>query len=142
MRIFYGHKWDMMDKVGVPNGSGEQGVWYIEMPDGSTRKVQGATTGLWITAVVHGKYMDIIPAGGASGSSSTFYCDRFEFSGAASRVVFRGFNYAFASGGVAYSNASSDASGSWSFVGSRLAFRGRLVKAKSVAIFKAITEVA
>lgn len=138
----YGHKWDMMDKVGVPNGSGEQGVWYIEMPDGSTRKVQGATTGLWITAVVHGKYMDIIPAGGASGSSSTFYCDRFEFSGAASRVVFRGYYSASANGGVAYSDAFYDASGSWSSVGSRLAFRGRLVKAKSVATFKAITEVA
>ena len=112
------------------------------MPDGTTRKVQGATTGLWITAVVHGKYMDIIPAGGASGSSSTFYCDRFEFRGAASRVVCRGYDYANAAGGVSYSNACDDASISYSSIGSRLAFRGRLIKAKSVAIFKAITEVA
>lgn len=104
--------------------------------------MQGATTGLWITAVVHGKYMDIIPAGGASGSSSTFYCDRFEFSGAASRVVCRGYNCAYAAGGVSYSYAYNGASDSSSYVGSRLAFRGRLVKAKSVAIFKAITEVA
>nr|DAL25432.1 MAG TPA_asm: hypothetical protein [Caudoviricetes sp.] len=37
-----------------------------------------------------------------------------------SRVVFRGYNNANANGGVAYSNANNDASGSWSNVGSRL----------------------
>ena len=132
----------MMDKVGIPNGSGEKGIWYIEMPDGTTRKVQGATTDLWITNVVHGKYMDIIPTSGTNGSSSTFYCDYFEFSGAVSRVVYRGYTYAFANGGVSNAYAIYDASQSNSNIGSRLAFRGRLVKAKSVAIFKAITEVA
>ena len=102
----------------------------------------GTSSGVWITAIAHGKYMDVVPVGSVSGSSSTHYCDMYYISTAASRVVYRGNSYAYPHGGVSMSNASYDFSYTHSGVGSRLAFRGRLVKAASVAAFKSISEVA
>jgi len=130
----YGHKYDMMDGVDLPNDSGNSGKWRIWMPDGSTRFVKGKTTSdQWIVGVAHGKYMDMVPVGSANGSSSTYYCDKYYVSTAVSRVVFRGYNYAYANYG---------ASNSYSNIGSRLAFRGRIVKAESVEAYKAIVEKA
>ena len=139
----YGHKYDMMDGVDLPNDSGNAGKWRIWMPDGTTRMVKGCTSsGVWITAVAHGKYMDVIPVGSVSGSSSTHYCDIYYISTGASRVVYRGSNYANPSGGVSVSDANNGSSYTSSNIGSRLAFRGRLVKAASAAAFKSISEVA
>ena len=139
----YGHKYDMMDGVDLPNDSGNAGKWRIWMPDGTTRMVKGCTSsGVWITAVAHGKYMDVIPVGSVSGSSSTHYCDIYYISTGASRVVYRGNTNAYPNGGVSMSYASSDSSNSNTSIGSRLAFRGRLVKAASAAAFKSISEVA
>lgn len=129
----YGHKYEMMDGVDLPNDSGNQGKWRIWMPDGTVRWVKGKTTSdQWITGVAHGKYMDIVPVGTANGSSSTYYCDKYWISTAASRVVYRGSYYAY---------ANNDASSSRTYVGSRLAFRGKLVRAESVEAYKAIREV-
>ena len=58
------------------------------------------------------------------------------------RVVYRGNNNAYANGGVSYANAYNDASYSYANVGSRLAFRGKIVVAESVAAYKATVEVA
>ena len=59
-----------------------------------------------------------------------------------SRVVYRGYNNANPNGGVSYANAYSDDSNSYANSGSRLAFRGKIVRAQSVAAYKAIREVA
>ncbi len=139
----YGHKYDMMDGVDLPNDSGNSGKWRIWMPDGSIRFVKGKTSSdQWITGVAHGKYMDMVPVGSANGSSSTYYCDKYYISTAVSRVVFRGYNNAYANGGVSYAYAGYDASSSHSYIGSRLAFRGRIVKAESVEAYKALSEKA
>ena len=138
----YGNKWDMMDRVDLPNDSGNQGKWRIWMPDGTTRMVKGATQGLWITGVAHGKWMDMVPTGTVNGSSTTYYTDRYEVSTSTGRVVYRGCSYASSSGGVSCANAYNDASYSNASIGSRLAFRGKLVRAVSVASYKAIVEVA
>ena len=132
----------MMDRVDLPNDSGNQGKWRIWMPDGTTRMVKGATQGLWITGVAHGKWMDMVPTGTVNGSSTTYYTDRYEVSTSTGRVVYRGCSSAFANGGVSYANAYGDASNANTDVGSRLAFRGKLVRAVSVASYKAIVEVA
>ena len=58
------------------------------------------------------------------------------------RVVYRGDYYASPYGGVSMSNAYYDSSNAYTFIGSRLAFRGRLVRASSAVAFKAISEVA
>ncbi|WP_192923348.1 hypothetical protein, partial [Bacteroides xylanisolvens] len=98
--------------------------------------------GQWITGVAHGKYMDMVPVGNLNGSSSTYYTDMYWISTATVRVVYRGNSYAYPYGGVSMSNASSDSSDTYTNIGSRLAFRGKLVRAQSVAAYKAIREVA
>ncbi|KAB6298782.1 hypothetical protein, partial [Bacteroides xylanisolvens] len=139
----YGNKYDMMDGVDLPNDSGNQGKWRIWMPDGSIRMVQGKKdSGQWITGVAHGKYMDMIPVGNLNGSSSTYYTDMYWISTATVRVVYRGNNNAGPHGGVSMSSASSGSSLTSTHLGSRLAFRGKIVRAQSVAAYKAIREVA
>ena len=113
------------------------------MPDGSTIMIKGATTsGNWITAVAHGKLMAVVPVGSMNGSSSTYYSDYYWISTATGRVVYRGCHYADAYGGVSFASALSDASNAHAYVGSRLAFRGKLVRAQSVAAYKALSEAA
>ncbi|RJV13956.1 hypothetical protein DWZ41_10430, partial [Bacteroides sp. AF32-15BH] len=68
--------------------------------------------------------------------------DMYWISTATVRVVYRVCNSANAGGGVSYAIASSDASSTDASVGSRLAFRGKIVRAQSVAAYKAIREVA
>ena len=139
----YGHKYDMMDRVDIPNTSGNVGKWRIWMPDGTIMMVKGTTNGdSWITAVAHGKWMAVVPVGAVSGSSSTYYSDKYWFSSASVRVVYRGCGSASANGGVSHAYASDDASSTYASVGSRLAFRGKIVRAQSVAAYKAIVEVA
>lgn len=72
----------------------------------------------------------------------TYYCDKYWISTAAGRVVCRGYSYAVANGGVSVAFAFNDASYSDACRGSRLAFRGKLVRAGSVAAYKAAVEVA
>lgn len=139
----YGHKYDMMDGVDLPNTSGNEGKWRIWMPDGSTIMIKGTTnSGNWITALAHGKLMAVVPVGSMNGSSSTYYSDMYWISTATGRVVYRGCYNAHAYGGVSYASAGHDASGADASVGSRLAFRGKLVRAQSVAAYKALSEAA
>lgn len=139
----YGHKYDMMDGVDLPNTSGNEGKWRIWMPDGSTIMIKGTTnSGNWITAVAHGKLMAVVPVGSMNGSSSTYYSDMYWISTATCRVVYRGYDNASANGGVSGAGANHDASNASANVGSRLAFRGKLVRAQSVAAYKALSEAA
>lgn len=139
----YGNKYDMMDGVDLPNTSGNVGKWRIWQPDGTALMIKGMTNSdYWITTVAHGKLMAVIPVGAMNGSSTTYYSDKYWFSSASGRVVCRGYVSAHASGGVSNANASSDASYAHANVGSRLAFRGQIVKAQSVAAYKALDEVA
>lgn len=86
--------------------------------------------------------MAVVPVGSMNGSSSTYYSDLYWISTATGRVVYRGYNYAYANGGVSFANAGSDASYANASIGSRLAFRGKLVRAQSVAAYKALSEAA
>ena len=139
----YGHKYDMMDGVDIPNTSGNVGKWRIWLPDGTTMMIKGMTnSGYWITSVAHGKLMAIVPIGAMNGSSTTYYSDIYYFSSGTGRVVYRGYSYAYPSGGVSMSNALHDSSYPNTYIGSRLAFRGKIVMAQSVAAYKALTEVA
>jgi hypothetical protein len=136
----YGHKCDMMDNVKVNAGTVD-GKWTITEPDGTVRKVKGATSSAWIAAVAHGRYMDVVPVGTMQASSSTGYCDMYYYGGAVDRVVYRGFDYANASGGVSSAYASTGASNAYSNIGSRLAFRGKIVWTSSVTAYKALSEI-
>ena len=139
----YGHKHDMVDNCDMPNDNEHSGMLRIFMPDGSIRYIKVSSfNDSWITNVYHAQYGDVIAAGSASGSASTYYGDKYWVSGSAGRVLYRGCYYASAYGGVSCTNAIYDASYASSYVGSRLAFRGKIVKASSVARYKAISETA
>ena len=102
----YGHKYDMMDGVDLPNTSGNEGKWRIWMPDGSTIMIKGTTnSGNWITAVAHGRLMAVVPVGSMNGSSSTYYSDMYWISTATGLVVYRGCHYAHACGGLSHAYA-------------------------------------
>ena len=138
---FFGDKTECMDKVAVNVGQVD-GKWVIDMPDGTQRKVKGSTTsGNYIRGIVHGKYMDIIAATAPAATSTTFYCDVHYYTASVARVVYRSSYCASPIGGVSCADANNDAAYSNAALGSRLAFRGNLVKAASVVAFKAATEV-
>ena len=89
--------------------------------------------------MVWGQYMDLIAAK-EGGSTSSHWFDRFYVGTGLSRVVYRSHFYADALGGVSYAYASYDSSYTLAGIGVRLAFRGIIRWAGSVAAFKAINQ--
>lgn len=86
--------------------------------------MQAGTSDGWITKLAVGEYMDIVPT--AVGGSDTTYFSDYYWSNPGSRVLFRSYDYANSYGGVAFANASNDASLTYPYVGARLAFRGKI----------------
>ena len=138
----YGDKYEWLSGVSLPNtNTQEQYKLLIEMPDGSTRKVKSGTVSGYCTGMYHQKYMDIVGVHSQKGSSTTYYCDEFNVSNAANRVVCRSYNYSSASGGVSFALCGTDSSSTFTHIGSRLAFRGEIEEAESVTAFKAIKAI-
>lgn len=138
----YGDKYEWLSGVSLPNtNTQEQYKLLIEMPDGSTRKVKSGTVSGYCTGMYHQKYMDIVGVHSQKGSSTTYYCDEFNVSNAANRVVCRSGSNSFAFGGVSYAYCGFDSSSSSTVIGSRLAFRGEIEEAESVTAFKAIKAI-
>ena len=138
----YGDKYEWLSGVSLPNtNTQEQYKLLIEMPDGSTRKVKSGTVSGYCTGMYHQKYMDIVGVHSQKGSSTTYYCDEFNVSNAANRVVCRSYNNSVANGGVSYAYCGFDSSSAITSIGSRLAFRGEIEEAESVTAFKAIKAI-
>lgn len=138
----YGDKYEWLSGVSLPNTNAqEQYKLLIEMPDGSTRKVKSGTVSGYCTGMYHQKYMDIVGVHSQKGSSTTYYCDEFNVSNAANRVVCRSYNYSNAFGGVSFAYCGYDSSSPFTYIGSRLAFRGEIEEAESVTAFKAIKAI-
>lgn len=138
----YGDKYEWLSGVSLPNtNTQEQYKLLIEMPDGSTRKVKSGTVSGYCTGMYHQKYMDIVGVHSQKGSSTTYYCDEFNVSNAANRVVCRSYYSSDANGGVSFAICGSDSSSTYTFIGSRLAFRGEIEEAESVTAFKAIKAI-
>lgn len=138
----YGDKYEWLSGVSLPNtNTQEQYKLLIEMPDGSTRKVKSGTVSGYCTGMYHQKYMDIVGVHSQKGSSTTYYCDEFNVSNAANRVVCRSRSNSGAYGGVSCAFCGYDSSSSFSYIGSRLAFRGEIEEAESVTAFKAIKAI-
>lgn len=117
----YGDKYEWLSGVSLPNtNTQEQYKLLIEMPDGSTRKVKSGTVSGYCTGMYHQKYMDIVGVHSQKGSSTTYYCDEFNVSNAANRVVCRSYFNSFANGGVSYAICGYDSSSSFASIGSRL----------------------
>ena len=138
----YGDKYEWLSGVSLPNTNAqEQYKLLIEMPDGSTRKVKSGTVTGYCTGMYHQKYMDIVGVHSQKGSSTTYYCDEFNVSNAANRVVCRSYNYSVAHGGVSFAICGYDSSSTSTNIGSRLAFRGEIEEAESVSAFKSVKAI-
>ena len=138
----YGDKYEWLSGVSLPNtNTQEQYKLLIEMPDGSTRKVKSGTVSGYCTGMYHQKYMDIVGVHSQKGSSTTYYCDEFNVSNAANRVVCRSYNSSLANGGVSFAHCGIGSSSTVTNIGSRLAFRGEIEEAESVTAFKAIKAI-
>ena len=138
---FQGNKAEWLQYVTV-NKTAADGRWFITMPDGTERIVQGITVynaDIYPTHMVWGRYMDLIAAK-EGGSTSSHWFDRFYVGTGLSRVVYRSNDYAGALGGVSFAFAFYDSSLAYASIGVRLAFRGIIRWAGSVAAFKAINQ--
>lgn len=81
----------------------------------------------WTKAIAQGKYGDVVPTA-HGGSETTYYSDYSWFNPTANRIFLRsGDSDAGSRCGVFLANASGASSGSWSGVGARLAFYGKIV---------------
>ena len=114
-------------------------VWTITDPDGTQRTVNAHTADGWITNVAaeNGPFFDMVPTG-VGGSETTHYSDYYLQSSGSSLVLARSSYGSGSFGGVACVYACSDASGTSSRIGSRLAFRGVVREAQSVSAFKSL----
>jgi hypothetical protein len=81
----------------------------------------------WIKTIAQGKYGDVLPTSNG-GSETTYYSDYSWFNPTANRIFLRSGSSGDGSRcGVFVANASRASSGSWTDVGARLAFYGKIV---------------
>ena len=81
----------------------------------------------WIKAVAQGKYGDVVPTA-YGGSETTYYSDYSWFNPTGNRIFLRsGYSGHGSRCGVFLAYATDASSGSWSTVGTRLAFYGKIV---------------
>ncbi len=102
--------------------------WHIYDPiSKSERVVDGITTNGCILRVKHGRYCDVIPTKTVTDTNySKGYTDGSEYSNTYCRVVGRASYYGYASGGLVYAYSHFASSYSYTYYGSRLAFRGEI----------------
>ena len=86
-----------------------------------------ATYNGWTKAIAQGKYGDVVPTA-HGGSETTYYSDYSWFNPTGNRIFLRSGGSAYGSQcGVFVANANDASSGSWTDVGARLAFYGKIV---------------
>jgi hypothetical protein len=133
---WWGDKYEWVDNADVNNY-----VWTIKDLAGNTVRTSmtaGSSNG-WIKKLMLNQNLDLLPTV-VGGSDTTYYCDYY-YQNSGVRVVARSCIDARTNGGVAYVYAYYAASNAGAYVGSRLAFRGEIEIAESVAAFKAASSV-
>lgn len=123
---WWGCKYEFVDNVVV-----DARVWKVTDKSGTQRTAgTGASTNNCIKKMLLSENLDMIPTEVVSDSNyTTYYCDRYYQSADNSRVVRRSSYSANANGGVASVDANNDASVTYAYRGSRLAFNGTIVEA-------------
>lgn len=130
---WWGNKYECIDNV-VSNA----GVLSITEDDGTVRTVQAALINGFPKKMVIGDHLDLIAKTTETASDTTGYCDFQQITSANNMVIRRSAAVASTPGGVAYlePGIASDTSET---LASRLAFKGEIVEAESVAAYKAIS---
>ena len=137
---WWGNKYEFIDNATFNHG-GTDYKFYIVEDDGSSREVQAHpyTGTFYPTVMVFGEHLDLVmKPNTTSGTTSTGFCDSQYFSGSSNSVVRRSYDDSYAYGGVACLYADLSDSGTYSYIGSRLAFRGTIIEEKNIETFKAL----
>ena len=140
----YYSKWEFVQGINILKGKyvvydggsfPDKDVAELEAAGATNIRVVGyepnpaATDGYngWIKAIAQGKYGDVVPTA-HGGSETTYYSDYSWFNPTANRIFLRsGASDNGSQCGVFLANASSASSYSWTAVGARLAFYGKIV---------------
>jgi hypothetical protein len=132
---WWGDKYEWVDNADVNNH-----VWTIKgLAGNSVRTSVAASSNGWIKKLMLNQNLDLLPTV-IGGTDTTYYCD-FYYQNTGVRVVARSCGDAYTNGGVAFVLAYHAASNADTVIGSRLAFRGEIEIAESVAAFKAASSV-
>lgn len=140
----YYSKWEFVQGINILKGKyvvydggsfPDKDVAELEAAGATNIRVVGyepnpaATEGYngWTKAVAQGKYGDVVPTA-HGGSETTYYSDYSWFNPTGNRIFLRSGSSADGSRcGVFVAYAGDASSGSWSYVGARLAFYGKIV---------------
>lgn len=140
----YYSKWEFVQGINILKGKyvvydggsfPDKDVAELEAAGATNIRVVGyepnpaATAGYsgWTKAVAQGKYGDVVPTA-HGGSETTYYSDYSWFNPTGNRIFLRsGASDSGSRCGVFVANASHASSGSWSSIGARLAFYGKIV---------------
>ncbi|MCR5588002.1 MAG: hypothetical protein K6F72_00115 [Bacteroidales bacterium] len=139
---WWGNKYECVDNVTI-----NVDEWTIaDQNSGVTRVVTGNTGSLstWVypKRMVIGANLDLIPyPSQTDGDDAHGYCDGIYMTGQSGRVVLRSYYCSRSQGGVACAGCNVVSSYANTYYGSRLAFRGEVVKAESVAAFTAAVAI-
>ena len=134
---WWGNKFEWMEEDNI----GTNMSTYDPVTKGSRNVAVPDYTGYYPKKMKFGKYLDLIARSDdpKNGGDSVGYCDyQYWDKTSSSRVVRRSSNSSNTYGGVACANAYYGSSDTYSYYGSRLAFRGECTEAESVAAFKAL----
>ena len=138
---FFGCVYEWVDNIGINvasyltfyrnrmSGGTANRRWVIYDPVANTeRSVLEKGGDGYIKRVRNGRFCDIVPTatGGTGAGSSYRYADYNYYSSSTGRVLGRSYGYGNAYGGVACAYASNASSYSYTYFGSRLAFRGKI----------------
>lgn len=130
---WWGDLYEWVDNVSINNL-----VWTITEDDESTRNVQAGTSSGYISKVSVGENLDMVPIDVGATNQARF-CDNYVSSRATNALVLARSCYGSDMyGGVAYADASREASFTRSTYGSRLAFRGDIIVENDVPTFRSI----
>lgn len=140
----YYSKWEFVQGINILKGKyvvydggsfPDKDVAELEAAGATNIRVVGyepnpaATDGYngWTKAVAQGKYGDVVPTA-HGGSETTYYSDYSWFNPTGNRIFLRSGDSGLGSQcGVFVASASNASSGSWTYIGARLAFYGKIV---------------
>ena len=112
-------------------------VWTIETDDGQTREAQAGKSNGCIRKVLVGEWLDMTPTD-VTGSFGEGYCDYYQ-QNTGDYVIRRGEQNEADENGVADIRANIDPDNvRYSFIGSRLAFRGDITEVEDIGVFKGL----
>lgn len=122
LEAWWGGRYELLDNV-VVNRTTANGIWTITEDDESVREVASYTSGSYISKMVIGQHLDLIPT--ATGATATTgYCDAYQYSTNINSPIRRSGQAYYEEAGIAACGNRGTLADASSYHESRLAYRG------------------